>query len=179
MALQQQRKASASPAHYGRLAIQLVRGTGLASRAIAWWGGGWNQYSHTDAMLPDGSLLGARSDRTGGRPAGVQIRPADYQRWLRRTLYTRAVTQEQQAAWVTELRGYVGVPYDRAGILRLVEGKPPKDDGRWFCSALQLAVLQSLGYVNTPLSEPPQAVTPDGLALLLSGLGWQAQELPV
>ena len=36
------------------------------------------KYSHVDAIVPGGSLLGARNDALGGMPAGVQLRGPGY-----------------------------------------------------------------------------------------------------
>src|ERR1700744_5639048 len=60
----------------GAIPLQFCEGSGLESAMIKWFGHG--KFSHVDCVLPDGRLLGARSDVIQGIPAGVQIRPADY-----------------------------------------------------------------------------------------------------
>lgn len=166
-----------------RLAIQLVRAHGLASHLIAWWGFGWDGYSHADAVLPDGSLLGARSDRIklsdGERLLpGVRVRPAGYERWERRTLFWRSATPQLAQAWREGLKGKCGTAYDKDGILRLILGRQPQDDGRDFCSCLQLVELQELGVIGD-LSVAPQQVSPTALGMVLSALKWNIEELPV
>jgi hypothetical protein len=52
--------------------LRFVRGLDFSSRVIAWFSAG--HLSHVDAVMPDGSLLGARSDVIKGIPTGVQIR---------------------------------------------------------------------------------------------------------
>jgi len=166
----------------GRIAIQLVRAPGLISHAISWWGSGWNGYSHADLVLSDGSLLGARSDTvklkdgTKIKP-GVQVRPQGYARWERRTLFWKAATPAMVGAFERSARAKLGTAYDKDGILRLILGKQPLDDGRDFCSCLALTVLQAIGEVGT-LSMVPQQVSPDSLGLVLSALKWNRQEMP-
>jgi len=163
----------------------LVRGRGLISHGIAWWGFGWNGDSHADAVLPDGSLLGARDDRIkikDGRviPPGVQVRPAGYKRWERRTLYWKPTTKERAQAWRDALLAVAdrGTAYDREGILRLILGEQPIDDGKYFCSCLMIAKLQECNEVGK-LPVAPQQVSPTALGMLLGGLDWSWKELPV
>lgn len=169
----------------GRLAIQNVRGRGLSSHLIAWWGCGWNGYSHSDALMHDGRLVGARSDRIGTllngdpAPAGIQSRQPFYDRWVRRTVYFKEVPAARADEWEALAAADIGTRYDKAGIWRLIVGEQPVVDGWWFCSAYQIDRLQQLGEVRKDLCVPPQQCTPDDLALILSVVGWQSQELPV
>ncbi len=91
--------------------LQFVCGDDLSSDVIAWFSAG--HFSHVDALLDDGRLLGARSDFVGGKPAGVQIRPADYSKWSRRVIFTLPATPQQEAAYLNFLYGQIGKPYDK------------------------------------------------------------------
>src|SRR5271170_1356882 len=84
--------------------VQFVLGEGISSSAIAWFGGG--TFSHVDAIMPDGTLIGARSDiiyplmpdgTTSVKPipAGVQRRPAGYEVWKKRVVASLIVPREK------------------------------------------------------------------------------------
>ena len=81
------------------ITLQFVLGADLASRAIAFWGQGYGGFSHVDAVLSDGTLLGARNDVAGDQPAGVRIRPANYETWARKERLELACTFTQEATW--------------------------------------------------------------------------------
>lgn len=151
---------------------QFVLGAGLPSRAIAWWGSGYNGWSHVDAILPDGSCLGARSDVIGGVKAGVQIRPPAYEKWVRRAVLKLPCTAGEAAEWETYLRSQVGDPYDKADILGLIIGRPISSAGHWICSALQTDALERVGKLpKLPLT--PQQVSPNTLLAMLCAIGAQ------
>lgn len=150
--------------------LQFVAGTDLSSRLIAWWGNGWHGYSHVDAVLADGSLLGARSDVIGGVPAGVQIRPPGYEKWVRTAVVT--IQTPKGPEWEAFLRSQIGRQYDITNIVDLITGESPiENDGRWICSSLQTEALEQIQLLPE-LPVPPQQVTPDGLYLVASTLAW-------
>ena len=60
------------------ISLQFSALNDIASEAIKLFERSW--CSHVDAILPDGTLLGARADIYGNVPAGVQIRPPGYAR---------------------------------------------------------------------------------------------------
>lgn len=152
------------------IALQFVAAPGLASRAIAWWGNGWHGYSHVDAVLPSGELLGARSDRVGGKPAGVQIRPQGYERWLRREVLVLPASPSQAAEWIDFLVRQVGRPYNQAGIIDLALSRAATANGHWFCSQLQCAALETVRVLPS-LGVPPARITPDTLAVACRAIG--------
>ena len=117
---------------------------------------------HVDAVLPSGELLGARSDKVGGQPPGVQIRPPQYESWKRRCLVGLDVTPIQADIWETFLRKQVGFPYDSADILGLIIGHPLMSAGHWICSALQTDALHLIK-VFPDMPETPQQVPPNML----------------
>lgn len=153
------------------IALQFVLGKGWSSRAIAWWGQSYGGFSHVDAVLADGTLLGARSDAVGGQAPGVRIRPPDYEKWARRAVVTIPSTDAQAANWEGYLRTQVGDPYDKADILGLILGIPLMSAGHWICSALQFSALRVIGKAP-PVPQIPQQIPPNMLyfgALLIGG----------
>ncbi len=157
---------------------QFVLGAGLSSRLIAWYGQGWGGYSHVDAVLADGRLLGARSDQVGGQPAGTHIRPAGYERWKRRTVVTLECTPAEYAGWEAALRAKIGTPYGKWDIVDFILGRDNHQDGHWICSALQINALQHIRRVPYPLSIPAHRVTPDDLLLIDEVIGGTLTEYP-
>src|SRR5689334_19127873 len=100
--------------------LSFVAAQAFSSRLIEWFGaGGW---SHVDNVLPDGRLLGARSDRIRLKsgeviPAGVQTRPADYETWPKRLIMEVPCTDRQAKDWLSFLMGQLRKPYDRLAIV--------------------------------------------------------------
>lgn len=142
----------------------------LSSKAIRYFTDAANGFSHVDAVMPDGSLLGARDDAVGGKPPGVWIRPQGYERWTRRVVLTLAVPTPVAAAWIRVLVAQLGKPYDDDAILGFVLGRVWHGKGKWICSALQTHGLRAAGYM-THLIVEPQQVSPNGLALAFSAIG--------
>jgi hypothetical protein len=141
--------------------LQFVLGAGLSSRLIAWYGQGYGGYSHVDAIISNGKLLGARSDNIGGG-AGVLARPPDYERWKRRCVVSVKATDKQARDWEKFLLSQLGKPYDKTDILGLIIGKPIMSAGHWICSALQTAALHASG-IFPAMPEVPQQVPPNML----------------
>ena len=150
--------------------FQFVLGSGLSSRLIAWYGQGYGGWSHVDAILPDGTCLGARSDAVGGKPPGVQIRPAGYEKWVRRSVIDLPCPDPQQKIWEDFLRSQINEPYDKADIWGFVLGRELQTKGEWICSALQLAGLETSGVLHK-LHVTPQQCPPNMLFSILDTLG--------
>jgi len=152
------------------ITLQFVLGADWSSKLISWYGQGYGGYSHVDAVLSDSTLLGARSDKVGGQPPGVQIRPPNYEKWSRRCIVTLAGTQALQPQWETFLRSQVGLPYDKADIIGLIIGRPLMSQGHWICSALQTAALH-LVTLFPDMPETPQQVPPNMLLFGVLAIG--------
>lgn len=150
---------------------QFVLGAGISSRLIAWYGEGYGGWSHVDAILPDGSCLGARSDVIKGIPAGVQIRPEDYETWKRRDVLTLDCTPEEETDWEYRLRRNIGLGYDKGDILGFITGHPMSEPGHWICSAVQLDVIETMGKVNLRGKITPQQCPPNMLYAMLLAIG--------
>lgn len=143
--------------------LQFVLGAGLSSRLIAWYGQGYGGWSHVDAILPDGSLLGARSDSIGGQLPGVRIRPQNYERWLRRTVVELPGTSGLVPSWVAWLKRQLGDPYDSEAIWGFIEGKQEHARGHWICSACQTEGLKVIEWLPRRGPVPSSRITPDAL----------------
>ena len=143
------------------IVLQFARGSGIDSQAIEWYGGG-PLYSHVDSVMPDGTLLGARTD------GGVAIRPATYlgdEPVLRVEL---PAGDTMTAAYYAGVTAELGKPYDMQGILAFVLDRDWRDPNSWFCSELVAAKLEGCGYWPFPLASPSNKVTPPNLILVLS-----------
>jgi hypothetical protein len=150
------------------ITLRFIRGHGVGSGLISWFGGGL--YSHVDYAMPDGTWLGARSDRVGGKPAGVQIRPADYVTPIRQLTLALNTTPEQGRDHYAFLFSQIGKPYDKMAILGFIVGRNWEDPGAWICSELQCAAAISADILK-PLCLTANRITPNDLTLLWSALG--------
>ena len=153
--------------------LQFVLGWGFTSQAIAWFSAG--HFSHVDAILPDGSLLGARSDWTNGGkvPPGVRIRPAFYESWKERVVMKLISEPKQEHEFYAFLNKQLGKPYDKSSIVAFATGRAGRDwreADSWFCSELQSAALETCGACPS-LYTPLNKITPAALATVVSALG--------
>ena len=148
--------------------LQFVCSASLTSQAIAWFSSG--HLSHVDAVLPTGELLGSRSDWVGNVPPGVRVRPAGYEKWTRRVVFSLETTRAEEAAFYRFLEGQIGKPYDHTASWAFVISRDWRDQDSWFCSELQAAALEHAGIVP-PLYLAANKVTPVACALLLSAVG--------
>lgn len=125
-----------------QITFQLVRGAGISSRLIGWFGAGY--YSHIDTETPAGLLRGARSDVIEGIAPGVRDRPQAYEKWLRQTRFTITVTDNQYERFWQFSDAQVGKPYDSRGLLdTFLFGRDWREDGQWWCSELVAACLEA------------------------------------
>lgn len=150
--------------------LQFVLGEAWSSRMIAWWGTGMGGYSHTDGVLEDKTLIGARSDVIGKVAAGVRLRPVDYEKWKKQTVVTFPNTEGLYPKWSEWLTQQIGCGYDKGDIIGFILGIELMQEGHWICSALQYAALQSVRLLP-PCPIPPQQITPNGLFLMCCAAG--------
>lgn len=154
------------------IAVDFILGSGLPSRLIAWYGCGYNGYSHCASVLNDGRYLDARSDVLGGVPAGVHIRLPDTETWVKKRRATLQVTEQEYADWEANLRGKIGCPYDKGGIMGFILGKDDHGKGQWFCSALAINAVQHIKKVPYPLPILAHQISPDAALLILATAGF-------
>lgn len=167
------------PATVGaELRWQFVLGENLSSTLIAYWGQGYGGWSHVDLLLPPppgvpwdlSECLGARSDRVGGAPPGVQIRPPTYTPWKRRAVLRLPCTAGQASAAYAFGRLQIGMGYDKGDILGFIFGMSLMQPGHWICSALQLALAEAAGVIPH-LHVTPQQCPPNMLFSILNAVG--------
>lgn len=157
--------ADAVPAQ-NAVRLQFVQGRALSSSAISWFSSG--HFSHVDIVLPDGRLLGARSDNADGIK-GVAIRRADYEVWNKRVVFTLNVSQSQAALAYSFATAQIGKPYDHTAILAFMVDRDWRSPDSWFCSELVMATLENAGILG-PLYLAANKITPVAAALTVSAL---------
>ena len=141
------------------LTSQFVGSGGWQSALIKIKGGG--PFSHVDLVLPDGSLLGARSDKIMSIPSGVQVRPPDYERWERVERISVEVTPEQYSKAMGFAFDQVGKPYDYISIFGFLVNRNWRDEDAWFCSELQIAIIERADVFKFPLMVKANKIDPD------------------
>lgn len=151
--------------------LQFVCEAALSSQAIAWFSSG--HFSHVDCLLDDGKLLGARDDVVGGRPAGVQIRPSAYVKWVRQVVMAVPCTAEQKRTYHRFLFDQVGKPYDSLAIWAFLLNRDWRACDSWICSELQSAAGEKAG-IFPQLYLAANKITPVSCALAFSAVGGNA-----
>lgn len=121
--------------------------------------------SHAEALMPDGTLLGAHAD------GGVMARDHDYDKGkFTREMYVSIPTDPAMTdGFHNFLRKQVGKPYDFLAIAGLAAQRDWQEPDSWFCSELCAAALADCGYFPQHLATEFTHVTPRDLLLILSG----------
>src|ERR1700683_5144243 len=148
------------------ITLQFVAANDIGSHAIQIFERGWP--SHVDAVLEDGTLLGARSDSVGGKPPGVQIRTPDYETFCQIKRIQLPCSAGQQTAWLNFMSAQIGKPYDETAIVAFAVQRDWREPDSWFCSELQAAGLEAWGVFPRPLENVVNEVTPRDLLLVVS-----------
>jgi hypothetical protein len=153
------------------LCLQFVAERAIGSDVIGWFSAG--HLSHVDAVLPDGMLFGARSDRTGTgamrRSPGVQARPPGYLRFSRCAIARVPAGEEAARRWLEFLAAQDGKPYDWRAIWGFVVNRDWRQPDSWICSELQARALEVAG-IMPPLYLAANKITPVALALAVSAI---------
>lgn len=121
--------------------------------------------SHTEAVMPDGMLLGAHID--GGvmeRPTGYDLAEFTHQQFVDLPADDGMVGRFNEF-----LRAQVGKPYDVSAIAAFVARRDWQERDSWFCSELQAAALVDCGWFASPLATQFNHITPRDLLLIVSG----------
>jgi hypothetical protein len=154
--------------------LAFVRGKGCSSGIIGRLTG---FFSHVDCEFCDGTLWGARSDKVGGKPAGVWGRPPDYEKWEDRTVFAIPCTTLQRESYHAFYVSQEGRPYDwRAIVNNFGLGYDFRTPDHWFCSDIATAAGESSDLWGIPdidgsrkLFVPTYGTSPGMLAMLVSG----------
>lgn len=147
--------------------LRFVQGLGPVSSLISWFSDG--HLSHVDALMPDGKLLGARSDVVGGGD-GVLERPNPYEKVAKIVTYDIPATLIEESAFYAFLRAQLGKAYDHMAIFSFAIARNWRDDDEWYCSELQAAALEDAGILTKTLFLSVNKITPVMLATLVSDL---------
>jgi hypothetical protein len=147
---------------------QFVGEDNLSSRTISLFSAG--HFSHVDCLLDDGTLFGARSDKVGGKPPGVQIRTPDYAPFSLKVVFSLNTTILQEQSFHAFLYSQEGKPYDKEAIWAFAFNRDWRKKDSWICSELQAAALESAD-MTPALYLAANKITPVSLALALSALG--------
>jgi uncharacterized protein YycO len=135
------------------ITLQLVTSSGWGSALIRWRT--WSDYSHVDFVLPDGKLLGARSE------GGVQIRPANYENFTKLAQYQIEAPQ----AVLDYAQQQIGKPYDMRSIINFGLHRDWREDDSWFCSELVAASFEHGGFPLLNIEESVSRVSPRDITL--------------
>lgn len=157
------------------LVVGFVRGKGISSDAIGWFGGGY--WSHVTTLLPGGThVLDARSDIVQGIPEGVQIRPVDYLKDDECVWMGLPGTAAQVQKALDALHSQIGKPYDVQGIIDFADNErlDPnwQNESAWFCDELAAWSWIRGGWwnVDARLKLYPNRLTPGGAAFVIMAL---------
>lgn len=130
-------------------------------------------FSHCDAVLPDGNLLGASDNPNAptikGNPRGVAIRPPSYQpfRYRRRMILQTDRADDVIAIALTQL----GKDFDNSGLREFFsdefpDGRNWRLDSHWWCSELFAWAMEAGQFWPHPLAWPKARVSPTDLLLV-------------
>lgn len=146
--------------------LRFVLGKARSSRLIAWFSSA--HLSHVDVVMPNGKLLGARSDNVGGGD-GVLERPNPYEEVASIVYFDVPATLQQEALFYRFLADQLGKPYDHLAIFAFFLNRNWRDEDAWICSELVAAALEYAGIMPT-VYLPANKITPVMLAALVSEL---------
>ena len=122
-------------------------------------------YSHVEAVMPDGSYLGAHAD------GGVKARPPDYDAGkftAEKFVNLNDCSATEETVFNSYLQGKIGTPYDYEAILGFVARLDLHTAGAVICSALQTLALRRCGYFPFPLAVRAHETSPRDLGMMLS-----------
>ena len=120
-----------------------------------------SDWSHVDAVLPDGTLLGALP------PDGVQIRPPGYANFSSFLRVSLEVDYDEE--FYDVLKSQIGKPYDWRAIVSFAIGdREWQGMDSWFCSELQVWAMMQCGFFKAPLLVPTDRISPRDQLLLFS-----------
>lgn len=156
-----------------RVRLRFICEDAISSKLIALAGAG--EFSHCGALMDDGSELGARHDRIGDIPAGVQIRPGNYAKFTKCAIFEFAATPEQERTFWDFNIAQIGKPYDMSAIYGFITGRNWRNPDAWICSEQQTVACETAELI-APLYLASFKVSPCTLAAVVSGAG--AKRIP-
>ena len=168
--------------------LRFVLGYDCESTAIGVFSAG--HLSHVDAVVPaggislapdwaPGDLVGARSDKIGGKPPGLQCRPFGYEKVKSAEVFHLPAAVEQEQSFWAFLYSQEADRYDEWGIVAFAFNTNWHKAGTYFCSAAICDALQSADWM-APTYYAYNKITPVALANLVSsrrGVTWEPSAL--
>jgi hypothetical protein len=115
-----------------------------------------SDFSHVDVVLPNGNLLGARSDTA---TPGVAIRHPNYATFTRCSRVIIPCTKEQEDNYYKFLYAQLGKPYDWKSIVGFAIDRDWRETDSWFCSELDIAGKEVAGILK--IATPSNRMTPN------------------
>lgn len=134
------------------------------------WDGDVHRFAHVDVKTPGGQLLGARHDRVGGKPPGVEVRPAGYIDFPVYEEVVLPVTLAVYDAFWKRAFAAIGTPYSVKDIIGFVFGVDLRDLHGVMCSGFALGTAVDAGAMPAGLGPYRQVTNPDGLYLVALAL---------
>jgi hypothetical protein len=146
--------------------IRFVEGSGFTSKLIIAQEKTAMPFtpSHVEAVMPDGSYLGAHFD------GGVQARKPGYDagQFANELFLTLEATAAQDVRFSQFMEKHIGEPYDWPAILGFVIPEHFHAPNHAICSALVTLALRDCGWFQWPLAAPAHLVDPRDLLLMIS-----------
>jgi hypothetical protein len=155
-----------------QFAVDLLLGSGLLSRAIAWYGNGYGGFSHAASAIDEETYIDSHANVIAGVPAGVQKRAISTEKCIKRERLAKQCSQLEYDEWVHALEENIGDPYGTIYIWGFITGRHENGNGSWICSGDALRALRRLGAVPA-LSVPDNQITPNSLGLILEAVGFR------
>ena len=153
------------------------------STTVNSWGNRWSwvirhlshsPFSHVDAELPDGTLLGASDSPNApvitGNPRGVAVRPSNYESYGRKC---RMIIETPLADKIrSKALSQLGKPFDNSALKGFLSDALPGERNwratdKWFCSELAVWSFEAAGYWCPSLSVwPKNRISPSDLLMI-------------
>src|SRR6516225_9885064 len=116
------------------ITLQFITTDALLSQAIRFFQRSW--MSHVDSVTADGRLLGAQN------VGGVQMRPSNYEKFLRVERGNTTITDAQEKAYWDFLHAQIGKPADTLSNVAFSLDRVCRSPDAWFCDELVAAGLE-------------------------------------
>ena len=155
----------------GQIVVQFAGNhDSIGSKAIEWFS--HSKWSHVDTVMPDGRLLGARSDVIQNIPAGVQIRPSGYVHKEHDSLKRVHIpcTDAVEALYYKFVQSQIGKPYDKTAIFAFIVDRDWTAHDSWFCSELCAAAAEHAKLFSYRLAVKHNKIDPGDLLFVLSAI---------
>jgi hypothetical protein len=137
-------------------------------------------FSHVDLLLDDGNLLGSSNSPhtpvVSGNPAGVAIRPPDYQRFAVRRDAIIPTTDQRKKRFTDFCMAQLGKPFDGEALSPRVFLSPDvvfrdwRENDKWFCAELMGRATEIAPLLGWTIPGVKNRITPADLVLLLAPL---------